>query len=278
MSRLSSDRLVVAVHERGINALHVRHGFLPRSPITVLDRQRFDVGPLPTGEEDDSPAWQRPLALLRDLKKVAGISTVHLVLSNHFVRYMLLPWDNIVACGGNTHDLASAQFQLAFGDAAGTWQVNAEAPHFRSSSLAVAVDTQLLAAASELATAAGLKIAGVRPHLLTALRRWRMNNRQQRTRNNSGWFAVYEPGRLTVLGGSRGNGTSLHNLRLHAPEALFPTLQQCVLADRLQTVAAGPVLLQAPGWSGNADWPDFAVRIDAGDRDFGEAMAYGGSA
>jgi len=212
---------------------------------------------------------------------------MHLVLSNHFVRYMLLPWESVVACRGDTLALARAQFQLVFGDAASAWHIAAEAPRFRASCLAAAVDGRLLSTANEMAAAAGWQIASVRPHLLSALRRWRAATRK-RTEKESGWFAVFEPGRLSVLGSTRGSGVSLHNIRLHAPEALLPTLQQCVMADRLKALRDGSVFLHAPGWVG----PDTGalpgvVRLDGqtGSKewsadmgsDFGQAMAWCGS-
>ena len=273
MSLLSSNRLVVAIHERGIDALRIRRGRLPRSPIRLAERQRFDAGALP---DDDAPPWQRPLALLRELAG-SGARHLHLVVSNHFVRYQLLPWESIVACKGDTQALAQARLQLAFGDAAAGWQVLADAPRFRSASLAAAIDGQLLASAREIAAAAGLQIASIRPHLLAARQCHPVKN------TGAGWFAVFEPGRLTVLGSVQGRATSLHNIRLHAPEALLPTLHQCVAADRLKSAPDGAVCLHAPGWSGDEAGMASVVRLDGADGaqgahvDFGQAMAWCGS-
>lgn len=269
MSLLSSDRLVVAIHERGIDALWVRRGRWSRSPARVVDQQRFDVG----AALADAPPWQRPLALLRELAG-RSVHRLHLVLSNHFVRYQLLPWESVLACKGDTQVLARARFQLAFGDAAAGWQVLADAPRFRAASLAAAIDGQLLAAANEITAAAGLQIASVRPHLLSALA-----GQLQRGRQAAGWFAVFEPGRLTVLGSAQGRATSLHNIRLHAPEALLPTLQQCVAVDRLKSAVDGAICLHAPGWSGDDAGMASLVRLDkpcGPQGDFGQAMAWGG--
>lgn len=272
MSLLSSDRLVVAIHERGIDALLVRRGRLPRSPLRIVERHRFDVD----AADDEAPSWQRPVALLGNLAG-AGVRRLHLVVSNHFVRYQLLPWESVVACQGDTAALAQARFQLAFGDAAAGWQIVADAPRFRSASLAAAIDGQLLAAARASAAAAGLQIAGVRPHLLSAL----ASLQQHSVKNTgSGWFAVFEPGRLTVLGSAQGRASSLHNIRLQAPEALLPTLQQCVAADRLQAAPGGTVCLHAPGWSGEHAALAGVLRLDGADGapdDFGQAMAWCGS-
>lgn len=270
MSLLSSDRLVVAIHPRGIDALRICRGRLPGSPIRLAARQRFDAG-MPPG--NDVPAWQHPVALLRELAG-SGVRRLHLVLSNHFVRYQLLPWESVVACDGDTQALAQARFQLAFGDAAVGWQVLADAPRFRATTLAGAIDGQLLVSARETAAAAGLQIASVRPHLLAARQRYPAQD------SGSGWFAVFEPGRLTVLGSTRGKVSSLHNIRLHAPEALLPMLQQCVAADRLKSVQSGSSVLHAPGWSGDTAGMASVVRLDEPDAahgDFGQAMAWCGS-
>jgi hypothetical protein len=110
---------------------------------------------------------------------------------------------------------------------------------------------------------------------------------RRRAAQDAGWFAVFEPGRLTVLGSAQGSAVSLHNIRLHAPEALLPTLQQCVAADRIKAALDGVVCLHAPSWSGrDAEMASF-VRLDGQGPDgecpdgvhgdFGQAMAWCGS-
>lgn len=294
MSLLSSEQLLVSVHERGIDALHVRRNLLSRRSFVVHERQRFDVARVasdddnPPGSDPASakaPPWQGSVALLRELS-AAGVKHMQLVLSNHFVRYLLLPWESIVACNGDTQALARAQFQLAFGEAASSWRVLADEPRFRTDCLALAIDGQLLNMAHDMAAAAGMQIAGLRPHLLAALRRWRGALKQQAI-HDAGWFAVFEPGRLTVLGSHRGRAHSLRNIRLHAAYALMPTLHQCLAADRLKTSLTGSVCLHAPGWEPSGERtahpePDGFVRLDethadAGRSDFGLAMAYCGA-
>lgn len=288
MSLLSSDRLVIAVHKRGIDTLHVRRGRLPSSPLVVLEQQRLDVDSDPGDKSDGDQPWRPSAALLSALPKVPKKCKLHFVLSNHFVRYVLLPWDSIVGCNGDTQNLARAQFQLAFGEAAASWHVIVEEPRFRSTCLAMAVDGQLLAATKEAAAVAGLQVSGIRPYLLTAIRQWRTTMHQQ-AKKNSGWFAVFEPGRLTLLGRVQNSAASLHNIRLHDPEAMLPTLHQCIATDRLKSTLDGPVYLHAPGWSGHdADVAPY-VRLDGAassrnllegkagsDRDFGQAMALAG--
>jgi len=282
VSLLSSERLVVAVHERGIDALRVRNGHLPRSQIRVVERHRFDSDTLTSSVPANTSSWQRSVALLRDLAG-CGVRQLHLVLSNHFVRYQLLPWESIVACNGDTQALARARFQLAFGEAAVDWHIVADAPRFRTTSLTAAIDGQLLPSAREMAATAGLQIASVRPYLLSALGRWQAGLRP-RAIPNAGWFALFEPGRLTVLGSAPSSTASLYNIRLHAPEALVPTLLQCVAADRLRSARDGSVYLHASGWSGSdrelasivrIDRPG-AEKIDGAPSDFGQSMAWCG--
>ena len=288
MSLLSSERLVVAVHKRGINTLHVRRGRLPSSPLVVLDQQRLDVDSDPGDKSDGDQSWRPSAALLSALPKVSIECKLHFVLSNHFVRYVLLPWNSIVGCNGDTQNLARAQFQLAFGEASASWHVIVEEPRFRSACLAIAVDGHLLAAAREAAAVAGLSVSGIRPYLLTALKHRRTAMRQA-AKKTPGWFAVFEPGRLTLLGRVQNGAASLHNIRLHEPEAMLPTLHQCIATDRLKSTLDGQVYVHAPGWSGDdADVAPF-VRLDGvassgnilegkvgSDRDFGQAMALAG--
>lgn len=280
MSLLSNERLLVAIHERGIDALRLRRGRLPRSPFAVVERQRFDVGASGNNAANSAP-WQRSVSLLGELAG-NGTRQLHLVLSNHFVRYQLLPWEGIVACNGDTQALAHARLRLAFGETAAAWQIAVDTPRFRTASLAAAIDGRLLASANEMAAAAGLQIASARPHLLSAratLRRPGMQTPAQA----AGWFAVFEPGRLTVLRSARGRVLSLHNIRLHAPEALLSTLHQCVAADRLASAQDGDVCLHAPGWSGSDGGMLAHIRLDGqgpdnelSGSDFGQAMAWCG--
>jgi len=161
----------------------------------------------------DGPPWAPALAALRDglaaLDGRGGELTV--VLSNHFVRYALLPWNEGLA--GEAEELAYARHRFAqvYGEAAAqAWDIRVS-PDGGGPQLACAVDAGLIAGLDEAAAAAGRRLRSVQPYLMAAYNRWRRALAGPLT-----WFVLAEPGRLCLAALQGGRWHDLANLRADA--------------------------------------------------------------
>lgn len=147
-------------------------------------------------EGEDEPAWGPALAALRDALQdrrwAATAGTV--ILSNHFVRYLTLPWDEQLVTAEEQQAMVRHAFGQAYGAAADSWVFRWDAPPPPAPCLASAVDAPLLHGLRELFAAAALPLASVQPQLMAA---FNASRRQMRDGTNC-WFLVEEAGRLCL--------------------------------------------------------------------------------
>ncbi|MBI4205209.1 MAG: hypothetical protein HY527_09300 [Betaproteobacteria bacterium] len=180
---------------------HLRIGL--GSKWLALAGYRRGLRPTPSAKEivvvdsaDASGPWQAavdalPAALaLWDRPRL----DVTVVLSNHFVRYALLPWNATLKSEAEWLALARHRFSSVHGPLAEEWVVRvAETGGRESPRIASAIDQALLAAIEEGIAGAGASLVSVQPYLMAAFNRMR-----PMIGNASSWLVIEEPGRLTL--------------------------------------------------------------------------------
>lgn len=129
-----------------------------------------------------------------------GKTAATVILSNHFLRYILVPWHAELADADEDLSLARHCFGRVYGKDALQWELrlNHEAPE--ASRLACAVDPELLAVLKGVFDSAGIALQSVQPYLMAAF-----NSCRGHLRQGSAWFAVLEAGNvcLALLDGGR---------------------------------------------------------------------------
>jgi hypothetical protein len=123
-----------------------------------------------------------------ELKKLAAKRKASVVLSNHFVRYALLPWSDMVRSGAEWSAYAQQVFTATYGNGAAAWKVGVCDTGRHKPRVACAVDASLLESLRALPC-----VASVRPYLMTAL-----NTRRRRLIGKASWFVLHEPGRVVL--------------------------------------------------------------------------------
>jgi hypothetical protein len=185
-------------------------------------------------------AWQgaletlgRALATLAWRKADAAVT-----LSNHFVRYALVPPVPGVK-RGDRGAVAHHQLQAVYGDAAQGWRVSVDDAPADANAVAGGVDPQLVEQLEATLRAAGLRPVAIEPFLAGAY------NACRATMNGApAWLAAAEPGRVCVAAVQGGRWLALRSQRVSAPlrAALPPLLEQARLAAAAGA-KAGPVYL-----------------------------------
>ena len=161
--------------------------------------------------EHDAATWRVPLdALDRALcarparraargarlpAALAGMLAPRLdiVLSEHFTRWRLLPWQAEVETPAEQEALARHRFREVYGEVARHWQVRCAEQPPGIAIPACAIDDALLAAVRQLAATHGSRLGSLRPLLVAAAERWR-----RKLPRGIAWFAVLEAGRLNL--------------------------------------------------------------------------------
>lgn len=200
-----SLRLVVQPGQVVLNRVASRPTWNGRRDKVVAQQSLACVG------DDKARPWQDALAVLAEaLPGFAGKrESATAILSNHFVRYALVPWS--VDLSDETEELAFARhcFVRIYGEAAQDWRIRLSVGPIGTPRLASAVDPGLLDGLHAVCGNAGIKLKSIQPYLMTAF-----NLFGRRLGGLSAWCAVVEPGNLCLALLLDGAWVRLRSLRV----------------------------------------------------------------
>jgi hypothetical protein len=173
---------------------------------------------------------------------------VTVVLSNHFVRYALVPASETLAAGDEELAFAKYCFVKVHGERAKAWDVRLSAADGRSPRVASAIDAGLLAAIQACFPASGRpRLVSVQPYLMAAF-----NRSTARKGKHSGWLLLVEPQRACLACIEGGHWTAVRNVK----GAFEQPAQWAELLDRERYVAGAAgadVFVHAPAASAPAE-------------------------
>ncbi len=177
-----------------------------------------------------------------------AVATV--ILSNHFVRYTLLPWSDVPATEEEEMAYARHTFRQAYGDAAEGWELRLSPGRIGRPQLASAVDKRLPDALRSAFGRAGIALDSIQPHLMTAC-----NACHPGLEGRSAWFALVEPGSLCLALLRQGGWESVRTMRMNGDGRVALPLMLEREANLTESAAAvDEVMLWAP-WLANAQLP-----------------------
>jgi hypothetical protein len=221
------DRLTLFIHPQRV--------VLERQPWRgALSSQSAEVAPPAAGEAD----WQPVLAAADALLKANGKGgTLRIVVADHLVRYVLLPWSEMLAGKAARLGMARALLRNTLGDKAEGLDIALDRPAFGKNGVAAGIDRQLLAGLRAIAKARRLRLISLQPRLIAEL-----TARQKQL--NDGWFACLDLGWLTLAGVRDGEISSLRNHRASTTEpAILAGELAGLLAAESSTVNGKKVLI-----------------------------------
>jgi hypothetical protein len=209
----------------GADAVQVaRHpgGFARRTPEVV----RAPVAPGGNVAQTVGAALREALGRPR-----ARRSDAIVVVSNHYVRFALVPDASKLRNDSERELAARHTLQSIYGEAAASWRVVLDGAG-KGSAIAAGIDAALVDAIVGTLTAANLRARALRPLFASAL-----NAARHALGAGPAWFGVAEPGRLALAYVERGAWQSLrsHRLRRSLEQELPVLLEQ----DRLTGLVRG---------------------------------------
>jgi hypothetical protein len=221
------ERLIVGLSPAGVQFARYGRG---------LRRRLAESAIVPCAESGAEP-WRSAIeALARELPRLAAKGPVcEVVLSNHFVRYQLLPWRPELKTREERAALAQAQYRSVFGAAAQGWTVRLAPGSFGATTLACAVDRALVEELARLLKAGGARPSAIEPYLAAAFNRWR-----PALKAPSFWLALLETGRLWVGRAAGGGWANVSARRIAGADLLGET--QAILAQEAAVNGAGPAI------------------------------------
>ena len=171
------DRLLVAQRPRG---------FRP-GPLTTT------MVPVPASSEG-SAGWEPAVAQLEALLAANSQwrgAALRIILSNHFVRYVLVPWSDDLSNEKEHLVLARRHFALTHGPVAKNWTIRMSLDSPGECHVASALDESLVNRLTLSAKASHVKLMSLEPLLMAGFNRWRQDFREE-----AQWFVTVESGML----------------------------------------------------------------------------------
>ncbi len=159
--------------------------------LEVRDKRVVEVEP-----EFGTHSWDGAIAALRTEAAQWRHDTlsVRVVLSNHFVRYALVPHSDVVRAGDEEMALARFHFSKVHGEASRDWDIRLSPVHSGGARLACAVDNTLIEALRQsFPRDRRPRLASVQPLLMSVF-----NNGRQGIPDAGAWLLIAEPDRTCV--------------------------------------------------------------------------------
>jgi hypothetical protein len=195
---LHPDRVVVAQMKRE----WTRHG---------LKRHVHSIQEVPCLPASGELPWSRALSVLEfALPALSGRkSHATVVLSNHFIRYALIPWSDTLFDAKEIKAYTQHSFREMYGRDTNIWELSISSGKSGVLQMASAVDTRLLDSLRELFGRARVNLKSIQPHLMLAY-----NACKASLRGRSVWLALIEHGNLCLALLQKGRWTWVRSMRI----------------------------------------------------------------
>lgn len=169
------DRLIVLHHASG------KH---PR----IHSKQVFPYA----GQE---PGWQPLLAILAKVLKANDWKNTDaiVILSNHFVRFLVLPWNDAVLSGAEKMALLQHRFDEVYGETSSTLEFRLSEGSFGYPSIACAMPRALMGQIKDLFASTQVRLKFVQPYLMTAF-----NACRSELGKETAWFVLAERDNICI--------------------------------------------------------------------------------
>ena len=138
-----------------------------------------------------SEPWQGALERLKEIDLGSGRVTIE--LSNHFVRYALVPWSEALSSPAEEEAYVRHHFAKIHGERAKGWAVRATEAAPGEPRLASAVDAALLASLKEAFKGKKAKLVSIQPALMG-----RFNAARKSVPASGAWLVLAEPERACI--------------------------------------------------------------------------------
>jgi hypothetical protein len=186
VSLLSFDAIRIGLSPHRVELARVSRGLGAGKVLEEIVRECEPV----SGQPNWAAALDTLDVLLAQMpKKRAPVSVV---LSNHFVRYVVLPWQEDLSAADEITAAAAQRFTHLFGESVRGWDVRTAQTDYGQPGIACAIDGELLISLGDRINRGGLRLVSVQPLLLSAF------NALRSKLDPSGALVVVESGRICL--------------------------------------------------------------------------------
>lgn len=211
---------------------------------------------LPCFPMPGAPAWQPALNAIEHWLDVTDWrrSSAMVILSNHFVRYALMPFSDEVANAVEELTLAQIMMEDTYGEIAKQWRLRITGGEYGEPRLIAAMDTALLDAITEITTRTDIRLTSIKPYFMSAF-----NGFREQMLENDGMFALVESGRIVLAIFKNKQLSGVRHMQLN--DALNEQLPDLLLRE---ISLNGLEPNELPVYLHVAEKPDFNLPSDSG--------------
>lgn len=167
MLPLFRDRLNVRLSPTQVAIVKTKRGLWPRStkPVILL----FETN-------KNQASWESALAVLENWlqQQKAGRAMLDITLSDHWVRYLLIPWTDDVQNAVELEALTEIQFESLYGNQVHDWIIKITPSDFGQPVIASAFAKNLNRAIETLCRSHKLNLVSIKPSFLSKFNQWRL--------------------------------------------------------------------------------------------------------
>ncbi|HSD59422.1 MAG TPA: hypothetical protein VLC55_01030 [Burkholderiales bacterium] len=240
MLPLLRDRYCAALRPDGVAIVRRRRGLAP-----ALDLKEA-VACAPAAE---GPAWAPAVAALSEFlaRPATGPGDLWVVLSSHFARFMVIPWNDELASPEELQAYAAAVYENVFGEAASAaWDIRTSPERPGTQRIACAVDRALLEALDQAVAGTRVRLASVQPHLMACY-----NALAPNLRGRDFVFLVSEGDRASLLAAAASQWRAVRSAPApDHPAAIAALVEREINLSDLGSETAPEVYIHAPQRAG----------------------------
>lgn len=252
---LFKDELRVFIQPRRIELLRLKRSLRNGLKQQLVHQQVIDVAKntdtaaAQKEQADQAEQWPELIATLKHAlksEKWRG-ARPEVVLSNHFVRYAVIPWNIELSNDIERRAYLSHYFSLTFGEAIKNWDLRTEDSGFGKSTIASAVSNELVLALHDAFQQTNMRLTAIYPHLPLAVNQ---SLKQLKKRNlgqlDSFWFVAIQNDRVCVALIEYGSWRMVKNVLMESDVSMQVTalIQREIVNCNVSTKP--PVLLYWP--------------------------------
>jgi hypothetical protein len=165
------DELWVFIHPQHMLFLRISRSLNNGSKQKVEYQQVINFPQTITNINNESQDWQ---ILSKYLKQALSHTkwqgtTPTVIVSNHFARYAVIPWNAELAVEAERLAYMQHCFNLVYGEVAKTWDLRMSEPEFGQPTIASAIKLSLLQALHDVFAEASMALTAVNPQLTLAI-------------------------------------------------------------------------------------------------------------
>jgi hypothetical protein len=165
---LFADELLINIQPREISLKRIDKQIISRSKPKVVNTKRVEFFEDILEKNSEEYDWESLTKYLRLAlaEPICHGALPHIVLSNKFVRYAIVPWKNELSKTDERIAFTTHCFTQAFGERIKNWDFCISQPEYGQSTIASTIEPNLITKIHEVFDALGMPLNSITPELM----------------------------------------------------------------------------------------------------------------